>query len=376
VISETDAEGKPYVPTYYQSRLYIDLSKEDILAENFEQLLRWIFNKPAYPKPQIGKPPAFLDEKAVLLPTRSRAKRAIDQLQKGSDLSSSALADYLETLSDNLESLRLDGSAEPFDQAVVDSVDAFLPYRDEFIHVVSVLARHNPNSQHMAAVKRFIERALAYYFPPSIMTSYQSHWFDNYKFIIHELFLYTVAILVKNQKFSCVDELVRGGFYLGNLSQYSHEPMQGFFILNQEQPSLDTMRNQRLSLKRNSVRAVMLNERSKGAAVDFEELMQADFVLFLRDAADAAARDSRNRWWPVTLVYAGNRSKPFEIFARGRSASYFGQTAPMLGLAGPADLMALLGRFEKEDGFYLPRWTYYSLAVRELSGAEKLGTVA
>ncbi|SHG47182.1 SEFIR domain-containing protein [Bradyrhizobium erythrophlei] len=55
VISETDGEGKPYVPTYYQSRLHIDLSKEDIFAENFEQLLRWIFNKPAYPKPQLGK---------------------------------------------------------------------------------------------------------------------------------------------------------------------------------------------------------------------------------------------------------------------------------------------------------------------------------
>src|SRR6266446_3808391 len=36
VISETDAEGKPFLPAYYQSRLYIDLSKEEIFAENFE----------------------------------------------------------------------------------------------------------------------------------------------------------------------------------------------------------------------------------------------------------------------------------------------------------------------------------------------------
>jgi SEFIR domain-containing protein len=375
VISETDAEGKAYVPTYYQSRMHIDLSKTDIFAENFEQLLRWIFNKPAYPKPQIGKPPTFLDEKAVLLPTRSRAKRAIDLLQKGSDLSGSALADYLETLSDSLENLRLDGSVEPFDQAVVDSVDAFLPYRDEFLHVVSVLARHNPNSQHMVAVKRFIERALIYCFPSSTMPSYNSRSFDNYKFIVHELFLHTVAILIKNEKFSCVDELVRGGLYLGNLQQFSHEPMQGFFVLNQEQSSLDEVRNQRLALRRTSVRADMLNGRSKGAAVDFEQLMQADFVLFLRDAADAAARGSHNRWFPVTLVYASNRSRPFEIFARGRSASYFRQTAPMLGVAGPADLMALIGRFGKGDGFFLPRWNYSSLSVSELSDADKLGTV-
>jgi hypothetical protein len=95
--------------------------------------------------------------------------------------------------------------------------------------------------------------------------------------------------LIKNQKFSYVDELVRGGIFLGNLQQFSHEPIKEFFILNQEQPSLEVMRNQRLALRRTSVRADMLNQRSKGAVVNFEELMQADFVLFLRDAADAAA---------------------------------------------------------------------------------------
>jgi hypothetical protein len=47
----------------------------------------------------------------------------------------------------------------------------------------------------------------------------------------------------------------------------------------------------------------------------------------------------------------------------------------MLGVADPADLMALIGRFGKGDGFFLPRWNYSSLSVRELSDADKLGTV-
>jgi hypothetical protein len=376
VISETDAEGKAYLPAFYQSRLYIDLSTEEIFAENFEQLLRWIFNKPAYPKPQVGKPPAFLDETSVLLPTRSRAKRAIDQLQKGSDLSVSALADYLETLSGSFETLRLDGSAQPFDQAVVDSINAFIPYRDEFIHVISVLARHNPKPQHVASIKRFFERALIYCFPPPTLSGYRSEWFDNYRFIIHELFLYAVAILIKNEQFSCVDQLVRGGFYVGNLQQFSHEPMQGLVLVNQDQDSLDEWRKKRLSLNRTSLRADFLSERTKGAAIDFSELMQADFVLYIRDAAEAAARNGHNRWFPVTLVYAADRYVPFEIFARARSASYFQQIAPMLGLTSPSDFVALLGRFGKGDGLFIPTWHHHSLGVRELTGADKLGTVA
>lgn len=376
VISETDAEGKPYLPAFYQSRLYIDLSEEEIFAENLEHLLRWIFNRPAYPKPQVGKPPAFLDETTVLLPTRSRAKRAIDHLQKGSDVSNAALADYLETLSESLESLRLDGSTpEPFDQAVVDSIDTFLPYRDEYIHVISVLARHNPKSQQIATIKRFFERVLVYCFPPPTMNSYRSDSFDNYKFILHELFLYTVAIFTKHQCFSSVDELVRGGFYLGNLQQFLHDPMQGPSIFYQNLVSMD-VRKKRLSLNRTSLQADMLKERSKNSGIVFEDLMQADFVLFVRDAADAVARGTHNRWYPTTLVFTGYRSLPFEIFARARSASYFLQIAPMLGVSGLGDLADLLDNFGKGTGLYLPRWSYDTLSPGELMGSDKLGSLA
>lgn len=62
VIAERDGYGKPYLPTYYKSRIYVDLSESDRYAENFEKLLRWIFDKPLYVKPEIGKPPSFIVE--------------------------------------------------------------------------------------------------------------------------------------------------------------------------------------------------------------------------------------------------------------------------------------------------------------------------
>jgi hypothetical protein len=62
VIAEKDENGNPYLPAYYKSRIYIDLSESDKYAENFEQLLRWIYDKPLYVKPALGKKPAFLEE--------------------------------------------------------------------------------------------------------------------------------------------------------------------------------------------------------------------------------------------------------------------------------------------------------------------------
>jgi TIR domain len=107
VISEKDADGKPFLPVFYSSRIYIDLSDDSIFAENFDHLLRWVFDKPTFPKPALGRTPEFLSEQTVLLPTRSRASRAISLLRNASAGGSAALQDYLETFSDNLETLRL-----------------------------------------------------------------------------------------------------------------------------------------------------------------------------------------------------------------------------------------------------------------------------
>jgi len=38
VIAEKDENGKPYLPAYYKSRVYIDLSEPDSYTENFERL--------------------------------------------------------------------------------------------------------------------------------------------------------------------------------------------------------------------------------------------------------------------------------------------------------------------------------------------------
>jgi len=82
VVAERDTQGKPYLPTYYKSRIYIDLSESDKYQENFERLLRWIFDKPLFVRPQLGSPPSFLAEStAATLGTSALAKRAIEGIK-------------------------------------------------------------------------------------------------------------------------------------------------------------------------------------------------------------------------------------------------------------------------------------------------------
>lgn len=93
VISEKDADGNPFLPAYYSSRIYIDLSEPDKYAAEFERLVRWAFDKPMYKRPERGKRPTFLDEddNAISLGTSAQFRRVIDALKTGKGYASAAL---------------------------------------------------------------------------------------------------------------------------------------------------------------------------------------------------------------------------------------------------------------------------------------------
>jgi hypothetical protein len=373
VISEVGADGKPFLPVFYTARIYIDLSNDDIFAENFDQLLRWIFDKPAFPKPALGRTPEFLNEENVLLPTRSRAARAINLLRSGSPGGSAALQDYLESFAENLAVLRLKPKDNvEFDDLVFASIEAIRPYRDEFVAVITAMAKGAPSDQNIGIIKRFFEQLIPYMFRPEDLTEYHEFWFDNYRFIVHEFLLYFVAILIKQELFSKLDDFLTGGFYVSGVSSLAHEPIQPISILFQPIKSL-AIRKQRLNLNRLSLHADIIRDRLPATGISLNDLMQADLVLFFRDAADSLKANRGNRWNPVALIWS-ERSGPFEIFARSVSTKYFQRIVRMLGVADRDEFLSLLNQFGQGTGLYLPQWDYSRLSFEDIVQSSKICT--
>src|SRR5207237_3952086 len=48
IIAERDETGKAYVPTYLESRIYIDLSSQETYEENYEKMIRNIYKRTEY----------------------------------------------------------------------------------------------------------------------------------------------------------------------------------------------------------------------------------------------------------------------------------------------------------------------------------------
>lgn len=373
VIPERDSQGKAFLPTYYKSRIYIDLSEPDNYADNFERLLRWIYNKPLYTRPEIGKRPTFLDESnGISLGTSAVHKRAMSAIKENKPFASGALDEYLSTFVSNLEKFRITESKGEFDDQVIDSIEKFLPYRNELINLFVAIAQYAPEEENIRKIHRFFESLLPYTSRPVHVNSWSEWDFDNFKFIIHELFLYAVAIFIKHERFDEVNLLLAQQYYVAGGSDYGRDVMVGYDVFREYLRSLDH-RNRRLELRRLSLHADLLEQRSKHSGIEFRYLMQADFVLFMR--TEIAQSNFYSRWFPDTLLYVGRFHSPFEVFARSSSKSYFEKAKCILDIDKPSDLKELMETY-KTDGQRLPRWQFDSFSPSVLMGYNQLATKA
>jgi hypothetical protein len=143
VVAEKDDGGQPYIPTYYTGRIFIDLSDEAEWVINYERLVRWIFDKPLFMKPQIGSAPSYITnaENKVQLHTSTLARRAADAMKNGKSYWKAALTEYFTSLSLGFENFRLPAGAD-FETRVFESIESFTPYRNEAVELTEVVARY------------------------------------------------------------------------------------------------------------------------------------------------------------------------------------------------------------------------------------------
>lgn len=369
VVCEKDENGKAYLPTYYKSRIYIDLSEADRYADNFERLLRWIFDKPLYVKPELGDKPSFLSEgEHVSLGTTAIFKRCVDAIKNHKAHAAGAFDEYCTAFAENLERFRISKPDGEFDDVVVKNIEEFLPFRNEAIQLFIAVAQYAPEEQFIQRLHRFFESMIPYMKRPQNISQWDEWDFDNYKFIVHELFLYALAVLLKHDRIDQANYLLQQQYYLPGNSDYGRDVMVSFIVFWEYMRSLD-YRNKRLGLRRFSIRADLLKERCTGTGVDFRYLLQADFVAFMRAEVEAMEYS----WWPETLLYLGRFNSPFEIFARSVSKAYFNKSKVLLAIEAPKDLEPLLKSYQ-DGSRRLPSWEFERFNPASLLGYEHLAT--
>ncbi|ODT30771.1 MAG: hypothetical protein ABS54_01615 [Hyphomicrobium sp. SCN 65-11] len=372
ILSEVGPDNQPYVPTYYRGRIHIDLSSDDIYQANFEQLVRWTYDKPVHSKPALGKAPSFITETSG--PSLSNAalqRRALDAIKNAKPFAKGAIDEYFASCVIGLEAFRIAAAGQDdFDEAVVKSIEGFLPYRAQVVEIFIALAQYRDTEEARQQIHRFFERLLPFFEVPENSNSYHTCDFDNFKFIAHELFLYLNAALLKYEAFEFAGDLMRQRYYVAG-GRRNSGTVVSFTEFRQHLRSL-THRNARLKANRASVHADLLERRSHASGVEFQHIMQADFVLFLRSSLDAL-RGGTEQWWPESLIYHQRHLGAFEIFARSESKRYFARVLSMLDIQSKAELSTLLEAFQTRK-LHVPTWQVWGIDPARMMAFDKIAS--
>jgi hypothetical protein len=340
IVTEYDENGRECVPVFFGGRIFIDMSSEEKSFENYERLLRAIYNKPLDVKPALGTPPAHLFEDAGVA---SKTSHKLSMLKKATlDGRSSVpglIADYLRSYSEALEDYRINGQVTAdYDEQVISSIEKFAPYRDEFIDFISFVATYRDDDRTYQEIFEFFQGLLRYTHNPENVGQWHEVWFDNYRFILFELFLYNMAALIKSQRFEQANIFLTQGYFDSQLAKKGAGILLPYYVFDKYPDSIDKVRKQRLNLRFYYVSADLLRKRAYHTELNFDALMQADFILYLRSALNPS--DKYRDFWNARTAGHAEFYGVFEIFAKAASRRYFQNIKVLLNVQSKEDLEA------------------------------------
>lgn len=370
LVTDEDDDGKPHIPVFYKGRIYFDFRSSSNHEDSYDKLIRWFHNKPLHVKPQLGKLPDHLFEASpIATGTLSKARRAEEAIRQSSPNAHALIREYGGALIDGLRGCApIRKPDQPFDDAVIASIACMRPYFHQFVDLVEVVIHFSNADRDWDRILDIIEQIGRMMFRAESTTNWNTDDFDSYMVTSHEIFLSTVASALDAERFELVEAALNRRYLVDETSGGSAPSTSSFTVFRQYPESLEA-RNQRLKLGRVDLQADLLEQTHKGnAKPPFDSLLQADFILFLRSWDS----EIQNIWYPLSLIYATNRYRPFPLFARAESQRYLERLAPILGEKTPADVKERISRISQSDVSrrMLPRGR---IPVSVLSNLDHLG---
>lgn len=360
VIFEYDEQNKPYVPTFVNSRIFIDLSNDEVFEENYELLMRDIFDKPSSKRPPLGTPPPYIEsDELVFLPTAHKViaiKKALIEEKKNSIL---FIQDYYDTFIKALDNFKIDEknlTSENYDDIVLKSINDLTVLRTDFINFLETYLSYSIEID-IQRFHTFFERLLDYLLNLEGI-EHQSNTFgsiknDNFRFFFYELFLYFTCTMFNKERFSELGYILFNPFII-DIKRSTIQEFNFTYFRNYV-ATLNELRNKKLHMNRISVTADTLKERATGK-VNFIQMQQADSILYYISLLQNNS-NYRRPWFPETTCY---RIYNFPLINKAVSKKFFNKLKPIFNVMSKEELVQKVEEILKSNKDNLQRF-YYEL---------------
>lgn len=335
ILAERGSNNEEYIPTYMKTRKYIDMSSEEVYEQGFEKLLRNLYQRPEHFRPERGKPPGWLFEDGVQhFKTTNTNKQLQNAFKRNPSMVKGLSKRFVDEFLEILEQFQEEPKGEePVDELIVNSINKLLPLRDDFINFLEFQCQSYEEID-IDILIDFFERI--YRFTCERIT-------EHYKFLIQELFLYTVMVLLDNSQHNKLGELLNSEFFI--LKNVSGDLRNGGFDIFQFYlPIIEEQRKKRLNSKRLSLTAELLVHRTTLRKYTKQKLVEADLLLYY--LSSIYDRVFNRLWFPRTYVYG--EDVKVQLLQRLVSKRFFEKVKILLGVENPQELKNKIISFKNE----------------------------
>lgn len=338
IVLENDEDGNPCKPIYISSRIHFDFSNRDNYEEQYESLLRFLYDEPYYPKPKIGKKPEWLKKDAVSI---SEISHFVNVLKSSSNETrkNATINEFTQTFISKTKEFKVTtnpgNDLEKFCAETELKINEMKPLRDSYLDFLKelILSEKDVPEFFCTFIESLFNDLLLLRINGNSYNNYDQAMLEPHKIFIWNIFVSTIAYLLYYEKFSEIYEILSHIFFLidaGRTFEYKNpktflefrcycEVFDNFYYSNKDRLYSKT--------------ADIVINQIKEPIITKESFVHTDIILSQLSFALQTSKLVRNTydpgWFPLSYVYSKNS---ISLWTKLPSKKYCQKILPLFGV--------------------------------------------
>lgn len=353
ILMKRDEEGNVHKPTYLEGRLHFDLSIEEEYDFTYKRLVKTLYGEEVYKKPELGLKPSWVEEK---INVSSKILNTYDSLTSKipNEIKADRFKDFLNNITNTIIELNIDFKEKADFKEYIDGYSKTKESRSEYLELLK---------RSIYIDKAYIEVAEFFENLYCEINKTSGYKFEILNIFIHELFIYTIAFLLKKENYIAVGYILGKTYFNSKYSKMEADSFLMFYSSN----------------FRNNLDQAMCNIDNKeyysGTAaywisnidIDFcniDDFVYADIICF-NYSIYGKYYISSWKWFPITYVYGKeNNNKIEKISKKLVSKETINKLLPLFGYDKESDLINRINEIEKDKESIVGEYHYYMYFYR------------
>lgn len=355
IFCEFKDDGNPCVPVFLKSRFGIDFSTFEKVNENWEKLVRLLYDKPLHVKPVLGKPPAYITNSvpSPLSPIVGKfetLKSALLSEKKGISLYRD---DFFNACFDEADRLRVRQALDldTLSSLVLETCHKLKPVRNALIDWALLEGKFVREQDFSETIDNVLEKLRELKARPTELSSWQDEWSMAHGIFAYETFLYLVAAFLKLKLYSVLHDVFNAHYLCPVSERNSPTHFETFRCLwVPASDFLQTCLKPRPGHRFVNTVAEIMHRQADRSDISFLDLIGAESLIMLMFFVTPAM--DYEHWSPHTFVYRSYNSIT-DLFLRAERHKYFKNLATITGIES-ADKLRTTVKPKVEE--YLTHW--------------------